>query len=61
MIDAYDHDKEFNVIKNRTCRFFRTQDWLNRFEGKNKEEIEQFLSLESTLKFHAIFTIKRQR
>ena len=51
VIEAYDEDKEFYVIKNRSCHFFRPEKWgINR----SLEEKIDAVRLETKVPFNAI-------
>lgn len=56
IIEAWNHDGEFFVIKGRSCRSYRTNDWLDRFD--NDEEMQATLSIEKTLKFQVLILLR---
>lgn len=59
VIEAYDEDKEFYVIKDRTCMFRRTQVWLDRLgEDPHESTIDVHLRLESQPSVHIIILLK---
>lgn len=58
IIEAYDEDKEFYVIKNRICPFYRDKKWLDAFKGQSDSEIERMLTYETMSRFHLIIILK---
>ncbi len=55
IVEAYDYDKEFYVIENRLCQYYRTQEWANRFEPDTFDEnVERMLEYESRVLFHVM-------
>lgn len=55
ILEAYDEDKEFYVIKDRICPFFRKEKWLSRFKDPDDiEMIEKVLDFETSPSFHVI-------
>lgn len=60
IIEAYDKDKEFYVIPNRLCPFFRKQSWIDRIPEEYEKDIESILKLETTLAFHVIILVHNE-
>lgn len=58
VIEAYDEDKEFYVIKNRICPFYRDKTWLDQLSGKTDAEVEKILRFETMSSFHLIILLK---
>lgn len=57
IIEAYDEDKEFYVIKGRLCPYYRNRDWLNRI-GDNPTSLEMMLSVETAATIHLIIFLR---
>lgn len=49
--ECYDEEREFFVIFQRICPYYRTQKWKNRFSA---DEIESRIELENRLHFHVV-------
>lgn len=60
ILEAYDEDKEFFVIKDRICPFYRDEKWFSRFEGKSDPSMEKMLSFETKLSFHLIILLNKE-
>ena len=58
IIEAYDEEKEFFVIKDRLCPFFRSKKWLDAFSEKSDEDMEKILAFETMSSFHLIILLK---
>ena len=56
ILDAWNYEGEFFVIKGRSCRYYRTDAWMEQFESA--ENMEKALSLETTLKFQVIILLR---
>lgn len=50
ILECYDGDAEFYVIKDRKCPFFRTTQWLE-LAGDN---VDKYLKYENQLRFHVL-------
>lgn len=56
VLDCYDEDREFNVIKDRICPFKRSQQWLKRCQDTSSN-IHDILKFESRLQFHIVIFV----
>jgi len=52
IIEAFDEEKEFYVIKNRTCRWFRNDRWIH--TNQDIEAQKEYLDQETLTQFQAI-------
>lgn len=59
IVEAYDEEKEFFVIKNRLCPFYRDQKWLDAFSGRPDSDIEKILKFETMSSFHLIILLQK--
>jgi len=59
VVEAYDEDREFMVIENRLCPFYRTKGWIDRIPEEDFDAtVERMLALETRLSFHAIVFVE---
>lgn len=58
VLPVYDDDKEFFVIKDRLCPYFRTKEWLDQV-GNNEEVIKDILRFETTLNFDIFLFLEK--
>ena len=55
ILEAYDEDREFYVISNRLCPYYRTKAWANRIGEEDFDVIsERMLKFETQLSFHVM-------
>lgn len=57
LVEAYDNEREFYILKDKFCPAFRTKEWAN----KQSTDLESVVELEMQLKYHIIVFVSGEK